>query len=164
LLLQFFWLYLSRFLIQEKAKGLKLQPGVKIRTNPQEELIMYHVAVRRNFVAQHFLIGGDWGAENLKHSHHYVLELELAGEELDQHGYLVDIVDIESNLDRMVALYRDKTLNELPEFSGLNPSIEQFARILCQKLSQAIQAHNICSLKVRLWENEIAWAAYELER
>jgi 6-pyruvoyltetrahydropterin/6-carboxytetrahydropterin synthase len=125
---------------------------------------MYHVAVRRNFVAQHFLIGGDWGAENQKHSHHYVLELELAGQELDRHGYLVDIVDIESNLDRQVAYYRDQTLNELPEFAGLNPSIENFARILCQKLSQAIQAGNICRLAVRLWENEIAWAAFELER
>ena len=26
--------------------------------------------------------------------------------------------------------YRDRTLNELPEFEGLNPSVENFARIL----------------------------------
>jgi len=125
---------------------------------------MYRVAVRRDFVAQHFLIGGDWGAENQKHSHHYVLELELAGEELDKHGYLVDIVDIEANLDRQVAYFRDMTLNELPEFAGLNPSIEHFSRILCQNLSKAIQASNIRWMAVRLWENVIAWAAYELER
>ncbi|HVP20483.1 MAG TPA: 6-carboxytetrahydropterin synthase [Anaerolineaceae bacterium] len=125
---------------------------------------MYRVAVRRNFVAQHFLIGGDWGTENRKHSHHYMLELELAGEELDEHGYLVDIVDIEANLDWQVAYYRDLTLNELPEFTGLNPSIEHFSRILCQNLSKAIRASNICRIVVRLWENEIAWAAYELER
>ncbi len=125
---------------------------------------MYHVAVRRNFVAQHYLVGGDWGPENNKHSHHYQIELELAGEELDEHGFLVDILDIESRLDGQVAYFRDRTLNELPEFAGLNPSIEHFSRILCQNLSRAIQAPNIGRLAVRLWENEIAWAAYELER
>ena len=99
---------------------------------------MFTVAVKRDFVAQHFLIGGDWGAENFKHSHHYVLELQLTGETLDKHGYLVDIVDIEQHLDRIVDQYRDQTLNELPEFKGLNPSIEHFSRIICQTLAERI--------------------------
>ncbi|MCB0456071.1 MAG: 6-carboxytetrahydropterin synthase, partial [Aequorivita sp.] len=75
---------------------------------------MYTVAVKRNFTAQHFLVGGDWGAENEWHSHHYVVELQLEGDSLDQHGYLVDIVDIEFHLDKIVAYYRDRTLNDLP--------------------------------------------------
>lgn len=125
---------------------------------------MYRVAVRRDFVAQHFLIGGDWGAENQRHSHHYVLELELAGDQLDRHGYLVDIVEIENQLDRQVACFRDQTLNERPEFAGLNPSIEHFSRILCQALNNAIRAENINHITVRLWENNIAWASYEMER
>ncbi len=99
---------------------------------------MYTVAVKRDFVAQHFLIGGDWGAENEKHSHHYVVELRLHGASLDQHGYLVDIVDIEHHLDSLVDYYRDKTLNDLPEFAALNPSIEHFARILCQILGEIV--------------------------
>jgi 6-pyruvoyltetrahydropterin/6-carboxytetrahydropterin synthase len=125
---------------------------------------MYQVAVRRDFVAQHYLTGGEWGAENSKHSHHYVLELELAGQELDQHGYLVDIVDIERNLELQVSYYRDQTLNDLPEFAGLNPSIEHFSRILCQALSGSIHAQNISRCTVRLWENDIAWAAFSQER
>ena len=71
---------------------------------------MYTVAVKRNFVAQHRLIGGDWGSENFLHSHHYALEVQLHGENLDEHGYLVDIDDITKNLDRLVAEYRDNTL------------------------------------------------------
>lgn len=125
---------------------------------------MYTVAVKRDFVAQHFLIGGDWGAENALHSHHYMIELQLEGASLDQHGYLVDIVDIEANLDALVSEYRDKTLNELPTFAGLNPSIEHFSRILCETLSERIAAPNISVFTVKLWENEIAWAAYKLER
>ncbi len=125
---------------------------------------MYTVAVQRKFVAQHFLIGGDWGAENELHSHHYVVELQLEGASLDQHGYLVDIVDIESNLDALVAEYRDHTLNDMPAFAGLNPSIEHFSRILCEVLNKRISALNISAFTVKLWENEIAWAAYQLER
>jgi 6-pyruvoyltetrahydropterin/6-carboxytetrahydropterin synthase len=121
---------------------------------------MYTVAVKRDFVAQHFLIGGDWGAENFKHSHHYALELQLAGESLDKHGYLVDIVDIEQQLDSIVDQYRDQTLNDLPEFKGLNPSIEHFSRIICQTLAEGISPPNLNALTVTLWENEIAWASY----
>ena len=73
---------------------------------------MYSVAVKRDFVAQHFLIGGDWGAENDWHSHHYQVEVQLQGPTLDQHGYLVDIVDINTHLEALVAA---KTLSEVIE-------------------------------------------------
>jgi len=125
---------------------------------------MYAVAVKRNFVGQHYLVGGDWGAENEWHSHHYRIELQLEGATLDRHGYLVDIVDIEHHLEALIAGYRDKTLNDLPEFAGLNPSIEHFARILCEALDARISAPNIGALTVRLWENDIAWAAYRVSR
>ncbi len=124
---------------------------------------MYTVAVKRDFVAQHYLIGGDWGAENELHSHHYYLELQLHGETLDQHGYLVDIVDIEHHLDAILSYYRDRTLNDLPEFAELNPSIEHFARIIAGTLAEKITAPNLSALNVQVWENEIAWAAYKQE-
>ena len=125
---------------------------------------MYTLAVRRNFIARHFLIGGDWGPENLPNSHHYVLELQLQASELDQHGYLVDIVDVSKHLDELIGYYSEKMLNDLPEFEGLNPSLEHFARILTVTLDARIRDPNICGVKVILWENESAWAAYELQR
>ena len=125
---------------------------------------MYTLGVKREFIARHYLIGGDWGAENFPNSHHYVLELQLTGRELDKHGYLVDILDVEKHLNEIVNYYKDQTLNEKPEFAGLNPSIEHFARILATSLSERIKAENITTLKVALWENESAWAAYTLER
>ena len=124
---------------------------------------MYTLAVRREFIARHFLIGGDWGPENNPNSHHYVLELQLKGAELDQHGYLCDIVEVERHLDDVVNYYKEQMLNEKPEFDGLNPSIEHFARILATTLNKRINAPNITKLKVILWENESAWAAYSLE-
>lgn len=125
---------------------------------------MYTVAVKRDFIAQHFLVGGDWGAENQKHSHHYQVEVQLEGPRLDRHGYLVDIVEITGCLEGLVGRYRDQTLNELPEFDGLNPSIEHFARLLCEQISQGIQADNLSSVTLKLWENDIAWASFRLDR
>jgi len=125
---------------------------------------MYTLAVRRDFIARHFLIGGDWGPENFPNSHHYVLELQLQGNELDQHGYLVDIVDVEKNLDEVTDYYKEQMLNEKPEFNGLNPSLENFARILATSLNQRIKAKNITTLKVVLWENDSAWASYMVQR
>jgi 6-pyruvoyltetrahydropterin/6-carboxytetrahydropterin synthase len=125
---------------------------------------MYLVAVKRDFIARHYLIGGDWGAENEPHAHEYQVEVQLEGDSLDRHGYLVDIVDIEQALEALVNAYRDRLLNELPEFEGLNPSIEHFSRILCQTLAAQIQAENLSSIMVKLWENEIAWAAFRMAK
>jgi 6-pyruvoyltetrahydropterin/6-carboxytetrahydropterin synthase len=125
---------------------------------------MYTLGVRRDFIARHFLIGGDWGAENYPNSHHYVLELHLEGKELDQHGYLCDIVDVERHLDEVVGYYNEQMLNDRPEFAGLNPSIEHFARILATSLNERIKARNISVVKVVLWENDSAWAAFGVDR
>jgi 6-pyruvoyltetrahydropterin/6-carboxytetrahydropterin synthase len=125
---------------------------------------MYTLAVRREFIARHQLLGGDWGAENFPNSHRYVLELQLEGRELNQHGYLVDIVDVEARLDAIVGYYKEKLLNDLTEFKNLNPSLEHFARILAVSLNDLIHALNITGLRVVLWENESAWASYFIDR
>ena len=124
---------------------------------------MYKVAVTRKFIANHFLIGGDWGAENEPHAHHYVVEVSIESDTLDEHGYLVDIVDIEAGLDGIVDYFRDTMLNDKPEFEGLNPSIEHFSRILNQKLEKKIKMGSTGTLFVKLWENESCWAAYKSE-
>ena len=122
---------------------------------------MYKVAVTREFIANHFLIGGDWGAENEPHAHHYVVEVSIESDTFDEHGYLVDIVDIEASLDGIVDYFRDTMLNDKPEFEGLNPSIEHFSRILNQKLAKKIKMEASGTLFVKLWENESCWAAYK---
>src|SRR5262249_33024370 len=120
---------------------------------------MYRLAVTRDFVAQHYLIGGEWGAENFKHSHSYRIEVLLAGRALDQHGYLVDIVELERTLTGIISRYRDHTLNELAPFAGVNPSLERFARVLHEELAAGLGAKDL-ALTVKLWENERDWAAY----
>jgi 6-pyruvoyltetrahydropterin/6-carboxytetrahydropterin synthase len=124
---------------------------------------MYTLAIEREFVARHFLVGGDWGPENELHSHRYRVEAALEGPVLDRHGFLVDIVALEALLTELVAYFRDRTLNDLPEFAGLNPSIEHLARMLCQEVKSRVKAP-LKAVTVRVWEDGVAWAAYRGER
>jgi 6-pyruvoyltetrahydropterin/6-carboxytetrahydropterin synthase len=88
------------------------------------------------------------------------VEVRFNGPELDHHGYLVDICEIETVLDGLVNRYRDQMLNRLAEFDGLNPSLEHFARIIFDAISKNIRIRNLTSMTVKIWENDIAWAAY----
>jgi 6-pyruvoyl-tetrahydropterin synthase len=125
---------------------------------------MYTIAVNRDFVAQHYLVGGDWGEENKRHSHHYHVEVRLEGSDLDQQGFLVDIVEISSHLNEQVIYFKDRTLNDLAEFKGLNPSLERFAFIICRTLQDKINAPDVRAFTVKIWENDVSWASYRLER
>ena len=124
---------------------------------------MYTVAVQRDFIARHFLVGGDWGEENEPHAHHYVVEVRLEGYGLDQHGYLADICDIESVLENLIEYYRDKVLNELPGFKDLNPSLEHIASIICNDIANKIETSQLTALIVKIWESESAWAEFRRE-
>jgi 6-pyruvoyltetrahydropterin/6-carboxytetrahydropterin synthase len=122
------------------------------------ETDIYTVGILREFVAQHRLIGGDWGRENQPHSHHYRLEAIFEGERLDQHGYLLDIAQIEPRLDNLVERYRDRMLNDLPELEGKNPALERFARLLVDGLAQNLPPGQVKAVTVKLWESQAAFA------
>jgi 6-pyruvoyltetrahydropterin/6-carboxytetrahydropterin synthase len=126
----------------------------------------YTVGVIRDFIASHFLIGGDWGRENQPHAHHYRMEAIFAGDELDRHGYLLDIAIVKEHLDRLVERFRDRTLNDLPELENRNPGLEPFARVLAEGLARglvpALPPRTLTALTVKLWENDEAFATYTL--
>lgn len=120
---------------------------------------MYRLCFQREFTARHRLVGGNWGAENELHGHPYRVEWELSGQELDSHGFLVDLVDVERALAGVVERYRGAVLNDLPEFGADNPSLERFARVIWERLSAALPRG--VAGAVRLWEDSSAWAGYE---
>ena len=121
---------------------------------------MYTLGLKRQFTANHYLTGGDWGDENLEHSHNYQLEIVLAKQQLDQHGFLVDIVEVEHHLDVVVAMFAEKTLNTLPAFSTLNPSIERLATITHALFAERFAGFGLEELQVTIWEDDIAWTSY----
>lgn len=122
---------------------------------------MYRLSVSTAFVAQHFLTVPDPGPEGEVHSHHYDLAVECEGSELNEYGYLLDIDDLTATIDEVEERYRDELLNDREEFSGLNPSVEQFARIVADRLAADLDLPAVETITVKLHEDDIAWASYE---
>ena len=81
---------------------------------------------------------------------------------LDEHGYLVDIVDIEAGLDGIVDYFRDTILNDKPEFEVSIRVSNTFPEFLIRNWQKKLKwAYR--TLSVKLWENESCWAAYKSE-
>ena len=122
---------------------------------------MYTVSVRRPFIAQHFLTVPDPGPEGELHSHQFTAVVEFEGDELTEYGYLVDIDEINAAIDTVVEQYADTTLNDQPAFEGLNPSVEHFSRIFCEAVVEIAEPTVPDRIRVRLWEDDEAYASYE---
>lgn len=121
---------------------------------------MYTLAIQREFTARHYLIGGDWGPENQPHPHPYRVEIRLSADALDPHGYVIDLEVLEGIVDDCVDAYRNRLLNDLPEFDRINPSIEHFARLFHGRFLKKLGPHPFRRVEVRIWEHELAWVAY----
>lgn len=126
----------------------------------------YSVGVNRDFIARHFLVGGDFGPEGELHSHHYRVEIVVEGERLDEHDFLVDIVRVKESVGHLVERFRESTLNELPELDGRNPGCEAFAEVFATGVRKTLEdapGAPLSALTVKVWEDEEAWASCRLE-
>lgn len=124
---------------------------------------MYSVSVTRSFVAQHYLTVPDPGPEGTLHSHQFTAEVTYRGPELGEYGYLVDIDAVIDAVESTVETFTDETLNDLPEFAGLNPSAEHFARIFASRLTDRLTPEPATELTVSLQEDDVATVSYTTE-
>jgi 6-pyruvoyltetrahydropterin/6-carboxytetrahydropterin synthase len=122
---------------------------------------MYSTTVMTDFVAQHYLTVPNPGPEGEPHSHHFEVELTFRGPELNQYDYLVDIDEADEILSELADRYRDTMLNDHPKFEGDNPSVERFARIIFDRVTDAMTAETVTELRVRVWEDDEAAATYD---
>ena len=122
---------------------------------------MYSTTVLTDFVAQHYLTVPNPGPEGDPHSHHFEVELMFRGPELNEYDYLVDIDDAEAALASLADRYRDTLLNDLPEFEGYNPSVERFARVIFERVTETVTDETVTELAVMVWEDDTAAATYD---
>ena len=122
---------------------------------------MFTVTVVDDFVAQHYLTVSDPGPEGDPHSHHYGVELAFRGPELNEYDYLVDIDDVETAMADLRGRYEDAMLNDLPEFDGYNPSVERFAAVVWDRVTDAVTDDTVTEVTVTIWEDDEASASYE---
>ncbi|WP_345782511.1 6-carboxytetrahydropterin synthase [Halostagnicola sp. A-GB9-2] len=122
---------------------------------------MYEVSVSRSFVAQHALTVAEAGPEGTLHSHQYTVTATFAGPTLGEHGYLVDIDDLNDAVDAAVGRFRDQSLNKLESFDGHNPSVEHFSRIFGDRLLESLEPPTATRLRISMAEDDIATVRHE---
>ncbi|MGA2158293.1 MAG: 6-carboxytetrahydropterin synthase QueD [Dehalococcoidia bacterium] len=119
---------------------------------------MYLLSVEKSFDAAHYLRGYKGKCEKL-HGHRFKVVVRLKAEELNGIGLAYDFTDLKKDLMDILAKYDHGCLNDVEPFDKINPSSENIARTVYERLSPLYSgAAGIESIEV--WESPESCAVY----
>jgi 6-pyruvoyltetrahydropterin/6-carboxytetrahydropterin synthase len=124
---------------------------------------MFEVMIERNFSSAHQLRGYKGKCENL-HGHNYKIEIYARGRELNNIGLLVDFVELKTAADEVVQYLDHRNINELAPFDEeLNPSAENLARYILERVAARVGDERVEVYKVRCFETPTSVATYQVD-
>jgi len=120
---------------------------------------MYEVTIIKSFSAAHLLaeIGGK--CEEL-HGHNFKVEVTVAAEELNSNGLLIDFRFLKKVLVEILEEIDHKYLNTLTSFAGKNPSAENIAKYIFEKMDLKVKTAGVNIVRIKIWESENAAVTY----
>jgi 6-pyruvoyltetrahydropterin/6-carboxytetrahydropterin synthase len=126
---------------------------------------------KAHFNAAHRLFRKDWSDEkNLEvfgkcsnpnyHGHNYELEVGVTGSTDPETGFVIDLALLKSIIKEEVEIPFDhKNLNvEVSEFKDLNPTVENIARVIWNKLR--LRLDDSYQIEVKLYETPRNFVVY----
>mgnify|MGYP003973229093 FL=1 len=129
---------------------------------------------KSHFNAAHRLYRPDWDDQKNNdvfgkcnnpnfHGHNYALEVGITGEVDPETGYLIDIKKLKTIMKEEVEDYLDhKNLNlDAPEFKVINPTMENIAILIWNKLRDKLE--DDFKISVTLYETPRNYAVYNGE-
>lgn len=120
---------------------------------------MYELKVITDFAAAHKLRNFRGECEKL-HGHNWRIEVALSGDRLNEAGLLIDFKDVKTAANNVLGDLDHSYLNDLPQFKNENPSSENIAAYLFQRLSSELNNSHLEVTKVTAWESDSACASY----
>jgi len=120
---------------------------------------MYELKIITSFSAAHRL-ENFYGKCEALHGHNWKVEVFLVGEKLDEAGLLLDFGAVKARTREVLEEIDHKYLNELPAFSHQNPSSENLASYLFQRLAAALNRDGVKVSRVNVWESDSSCASY----
>ncbi len=120
---------------------------------------MYELKIITHFAAAHRLKDFHGACENL-HGHNWKIEVYVSGKRLGKDGLLCDFKLIKEKTEKILKELDHTYLNELPPFRDRNPSSENIAEYIFDRLSREINDDNMKVSKVAAWESDTACATY----
>jgi len=126
---------------------------------------------KAEFSASHYYWNDAWSEEENRrafgkcanrngHGHNYTLEVTVSGEIDPVSGFVVDLKDLKTVLEReVVSVYDHRHLNlEVPEFKTANPTTENIALAIWKRLDGKIYGAKLH--RVRVYELPDLFADY----
>ena len=120
---------------------------------------MYELKIITSFSAAHRL-ENFYGKCEALHGHNWKVEVFLLGDKLDEAGLLQDFGVVKARTRELLEEIDHKYLNELPAFSQQNPSSENLAFFLYQRLSAVLNRDGVRVSRVSVWESDTSCASY----
>jgi 6-pyruvoyltetrahydropterin/6-carboxytetrahydropterin synthase len=120
---------------------------------------MYEVKIVTQFAAAHRL-ENFYGKCEALHGHNWKVEVFLVGETLDRAGLLMDFGVVKARTKEVLEEVDHKYLNELAAFQDRNPSSENLACYLYERLGAIFNRNGVKINRVNVWESDTSCASY----
>ena len=124
---------------------------------------VYEVTIKKSFSAAHILkeIGGK--CEEL-HGHNFTVEVSVSSRVLSSDGILIDFRVLKKWTDDILKELDHKYLNDIQYFKDSNPSSENIAKYIYDRISVKACQHNLSVTRITVWESENARVSYHGEQ
>ena len=120
--------------------------------------MMYELVVDSGFSAAHKLRGYEGACEHL-HGHNWRVQIVLRSAGLDRLGMVMDFKKVKSRVDRILGELDHVYLNELGPFKEKNPTTENIAKEVFDRLSERLR-RGVRLARVTVWESDRCGASY----
>jgi 6-pyruvoyl-tetrahydropterin synthase len=122
---------------------------------------VYSVTVRDHMMIAHSFRGEVFGPAQRLHGATYVVDATFRRAELDADGIVIDIGRAAGALRAVLGELNYRNLDDEPGFAGTNTTTEALARVIADRLADALGDIALDGLLVTLHESHVAWASYE---
>ncbi|WIX81637.1 6-carboxytetrahydropterin synthase [Amycolatopsis carbonis] len=129
---------------------------------------MFSVTVRDHIMIAHSFRGEVFGPAQKLHGATFVVDATFRRTDLDADNIVVDIGLATQKLGSVLADLNYRNLDDDPAFEGINTSTEYLAKVIADRLADAVHAgelgegaHGLSGISVTLHESHVASAGYE---
>jgi 6-pyruvoyltetrahydropterin/6-carboxytetrahydropterin synthase len=88
------------------------------------------------------------------------VEVSVVSNRLGKEGVVTDFGILKQKVEKVLKLLDHTYLNDLPYFSGIEPSSENIAKYIYDRLKNDLKGNPGSLKKVTAWESETASATY----
>ena len=122
----------------------------------------YSLRVMVEFAAAHLLRGYPGDCSRL-HGHNWKVEVEASTTRLDELGMGIDFKRLKEASREVIRDLDHRLLNDIAPFDRVNPTAENIASHLYDRLGNQLNDERVAVTAVTLWESERACVRYAEE-